>query len=87
MFCQAVIGALHTGQAERGTTKVNRCGGSERGESGASPALGEFVVPPAAGKISVAVIAHQPGAENSKPRLRELAARTLAEFELTGVVE
>jgi hypothetical protein len=51
------------------------------------PGLLTLVAARIGGKISVAVIAHQPGAENSKPRLRELAARTLAEFELTGVVE
>jgi hypothetical protein len=40
-----------------------------------------------AGKVSVGVIAYQPGAENSKAALRELAAKTLAEFELTGVID
>lgn len=39
------------------------------------------------GKISITVVAYQPGEQNSKPQLRELAAQTLAEFELTGVVE
>lgn len=39
------------------------------------------------GKISITVVAYQPGGQNSKPQLRELAAQTLAEFELTGVVE
>lgn len=39
------------------------------------------------GKISIAVVAYQPGGENSKARLRELAALTLAEFELTGVID
>lgn len=39
------------------------------------------------GKISITVVAYQPGAENSKPHLRELAAQTLAEFELTGVID
>ncbi|MGA9375739.1 MAG: hypothetical protein WBV64_12075 [Mycobacterium sp.] len=36
------------------------------------------------GKINIGVEAYQPGAENSKARLRELVADTLAEFELTG---
>ena len=36
---------------------------------------------PARGKISIHVLAYQPGAENTKPALRELAARALAEFE------
>jgi hypothetical protein len=40
-----------------------------------------------AGKVSVGVIAYRPGAENSKAALRELAAKTLAEFELTGVID
>ncbi len=39
------------------------------------------------GKISITVVAYQPGGENSKPHLRELAANTLAEFGLTGVIE
>lgn len=39
------------------------------------------------GKISITVVAYQPGAENTKPQLRELAAQTLAEFGLTGVIE
>jgi hypothetical protein len=38
------------------------------------------------GKISITVRAYQPGAENTKPALRELAARTLAEFDLTGEI-
>jgi hypothetical protein len=33
------------------------------------------------------VNAYQPGAENTKSALRELAARTLAEFDLTGTVD
>jgi hypothetical protein len=40
-----------------------------------------------AGKVSIAVNAYQPGANNSKAELRELAARTLAEFDLTGVID
>ncbi|MGY4648846.1 hypothetical protein [Mycobacterium sp. URHB0021] len=40
-----------------------------------------------AGKISIAVIAYQPGRDNSKALLRELAANTLAEFGLVGVIE
>ncbi len=36
------------------------------------------------GKMSMSVVAYQPGRENSKQDLRELAARTLAEFGLTG---
>ena len=42
---------------------------------------------PAFGKFSIHVLAYQPGAENTKPALRELAARTLAEFGLTGQIE
>jgi len=37
-------------------------------------------------KISIGVIAYQPGGKNSKSQLRELAAHTLAEFDLTGVI-
>jgi hypothetical protein len=36
------------------------------------------------GKMSIGIVAYQPGGENSKEHLRELAARTLAEFDLTG---
>ena len=39
------------------------------------------------GKISITVVAYQPGGQNSKPHLRELAAQTLAEFNLTGVID
>lgn len=41
---------------------------------------------PAMGKIFITVVAYQPGAENTKPALRELAARALAEFGLTGEI-
>jgi hypothetical protein len=37
-------------------------------------------------KIYVTVNAYQPGADNTKPALRELVARTLAEFGLTGTI-
>ncbi|MGO9384557.1 MAG: acyl carrier protein [Mycobacterium sp.] len=39
------------------------------------------------GKIFITVSAYQPGAKNTKPALRELAARTLAEFDLTGEID
>lgn len=39
------------------------------------------------GKIFLSVGAYQPGAENTKPALRELAAQTLADFELTGDID
>jgi hypothetical protein len=38
------------------------------------------------GRIFVTVVGYQPGEENSKPRLREVAAHTLAEFDLTGSI-
>lgn len=38
-------------------------------------------------KVGITVEAYQPGAENTKPALRELAARTLAEFDLTGEID
>jgi hypothetical protein len=38
------------------------------------------------GKVTIGIVGYQPGEENSKPRLRELAAHTLAEFGLTGEV-
>ena len=42
---------------------------------------------PVRGKIVIHVLAYQPGAENTKAALRELAARTLAEFDLTGQID
>jgi hypothetical protein len=42
---------------------------------------------PVLGKIFFHVLGYQPGAENTKPALRELAARTLAEFGLTGEID
>jgi len=42
---------------------------------------------PVLGKIFCHVLAYQPGAENTRPALRELAARTLAEFDLTGEID
>ena len=39
-----------------------------------------------AGKISIGIVAYQPGSENSKPSLRELAAQTLADFDLKGEI-
>lgn len=38
------------------------------------------------GKISIAIVGYQVGAQNSKARLRELTAQTLAEFDLTGEI-
>lgn len=38
------------------------------------------------GKICFALLAYQPGAENTKPALRELVTRTLAEFGLTAEI-
>jgi hypothetical protein len=45
-----------------------------------------FRLPPL-NKIFIHLLAYQPGAENTKPALRELAARTLAEFDLTGQID
>jgi hypothetical protein len=42
---------------------------------------------PALGKFSIHVLAYQPGAENTKAALRELAARTLADFGLSGEID
>ncbi len=42
---------------------------------------------PVCGKISIHVLAYQPGAENTKPALRALAARALAEFDLAGQID
>lgn len=39
------------------------------------------------GKVSISVVAYRPGVENSKPLLRELAVKTLAEFDLTGLID
>ena len=42
---------------------------------------------PGARKVSITVLAYQPRAENTKTALRKLAARTLAEFDLTGEID
>ena len=39
------------------------------------------------GRIIINLVAYQPGAENTKPALRELAAHTLAEFNVTGEID
>ncbi len=38
-------------------------------------------------KIRITIDAYKPGAKNTKPALRELAAHTLAEFDLTGEID
>jgi hypothetical protein len=38
-------------------------------------------------RIVITVGAYQPGAENTKPAMREIAARTLGEFNLTGEID
>jgi hypothetical protein len=38
-------------------------------------------------EVSITIVTYQPGKENSKPWLRALAAHTMAEFGLTGVIE
>jgi hypothetical protein len=38
-------------------------------------------------RVFITVVAYQPGAENTKPALRDVAARTLADFDLTGEIE
>ncbi|MCX2930204.1 hypothetical protein ORI20_07955 [Mycobacterium sp. CVI_P3] len=40
-----------------------------------------------AGKVIVPVMSYQPGADNSRARLREVIAQTLSEFDLSGVIE
>ncbi len=37
-------------------------------------------------RIVISIGAYQPGAENTKPAMREMAARTLGEFNLTGEI-
>ncbi|TGD90841.1 hypothetical protein BayCH28_00950 [Mycolicibacterium sp. CH28] len=39
------------------------------------------------GKVIIPVMSYQPGADNSRARLREVVTETLAEFDLTGVIE
>ncbi len=39
------------------------------------------------GKVFITVVAYQPGAKNTKAALRELAAHTLAEFDLTCEID
>jgi hypothetical protein len=38
------------------------------------------------GKISIGIVGYQVGGENTKHHLRQLAAQTLADFDLTGVI-
>src|SRR5262249_39791813 len=42
---------------------------------------------PVLGKIFLHVLGYQPGAVTTTPALSELAARTLAEFDLTGEID
>ncbi|ORV42613.1 wax ester/triacylglycerol synthase domain-containing protein [Mycobacterium conspicuum] len=46
-----------------------------------------LVVGRVVGKMSISIVAYEPGGINTKAHLRELAAQTLAEFELTGVID
>ena len=39
------------------------------------------------GTIAITIIGYQPGAENAKPVLREVAAHMLAEFDLAGEID
>jgi hypothetical protein len=39
------------------------------------------------GKITIGIVAYQPGGDNSRTYLREVAAKTLAAFELSGVID
>jgi hypothetical protein len=39
------------------------------------------------GKVSITVVAYRPGEENTKPRLRQMAADVMADFGLTGVID
>jgi hypothetical protein len=39
------------------------------------------------GRIFISIGAYQPGAENTKDALREMAAKTLADFDLTGIID
>lgn len=38
-------------------------------------------------KMSLTIVAYQPGGTNTKPHVRDLAAQTLGEFGLTGVIQ
>ena len=39
------------------------------------------------GALPITIEAYRPGADNTKPAVRELVARALAEFELTGEID
>ncbi|CNM47061.1 Fatty acyl-AMP ligase FadD28 and polyketide synthase [Mycobacterium tuberculosis] len=39
------------------------------------------------GKMSMSVVGYRPGGSNTKQDLRELVARTLAEFGVTGKID
>jgi hypothetical protein len=66
----------------RGTRQCVTRGWLER--IGGQMQLLSFRIP---GRVVIHVLAYEPGAENTKPALRELAAQALAEFDLVGKVE
>jgi hypothetical protein len=66
----------------RGTRQCVTRGWLER--SGGQMQLLSFRLPR---RVVIHVLAYQPGAVNTKPALRELAAQVLAEFDLVGKVE
>jgi hypothetical protein len=82
----AVVNRLDGTDAEysyaRGTRQCVARGWLER--IGGQMQLLSFRIP---GRVVIHVLAYQPGAENTKPALRELAAQALADFDLVGKVE
>jgi len=77
-----VSAALNRLHLIRGTTQNVRRQWLER--TGGQMVLLSWLI---SGKIGITVVAYQPGAKNTKPALRELAAHTLAEFDLTGEID
>ncbi|MUL63416.1 hypothetical protein BOO86_02970 [Mycobacterium sp. CBMA 234] len=47
----------------------------------------QFLTAPALGKVCIHVLAYQPGGVTTKAALRDLVARTLTEFDLTGEID
>ena len=82
----SVVNRLDGTAAEYATARVTAQHGTRRWleRMGGEMTVQSLRLP---GSIVISVNAYQPGAENTKPALRELAARTLAEFDLNGKID
>jgi len=84
----SVISALDGTQCEYGYARGTRQHATRRWLERIGGQLQvQFLGAPGLGKTCIHVLAYQPGAVTAKPALRELIARTLAEFDLTGKID